>query len=1197
MLERSNGVSRKRFRSSVAVIAASNPSESQSPPSSPPPALEGRIALISLRRLQVLAALMSLLVVARAFGIAVPLLAFVLLSGWMVAAVLFRMVTRSHGTVELSGIHAICLCLDATFITVLLHFVGAGWWTGPALFGLVAVAAATSLPRRQAISVTLFASFAFLLLIVLHAPTAAGEYHLAPTPAFEGTYLVALVTAALCGGMLLVLVARQEALLYQVKRSEDRYRLVVETSSHIIVTVAPSGLITSVNAAALDESGYTREDLVSRSFADFVFVEDLPIAGAFVARAFRGEETRFALRFLRKSGAQRWLEGVVSPIRERDVVTGVLCICRDVTEERSATNRLRASDQRFRTIVDTAFEGIWTVDRHCRTDYVNRRLAEMLGYSAEEMLGREPGDFAVAEGERISWADRGRIGDGGVLELNLRRKDGASIWVIISTSPLRDASGGFEGALAMVTDISHQKHVEQDLRDASDHLAAIIETQYEIASADLDVSRVMELIVQRTQALTGAAGAAIELVETESALRGAVTELVYMAATGVAAPLLGLRRPLTGNLSGVCVRTGELVSCPDTETDLVVDRALARRTGVRAILAVPLLYERQVIGVLEQVSETPNFFSERDIDTLRLMAGVLAAALGHAREFAEKKKLIAARTDAMSALQASQERFRTAFECSAVGMTLTAANGQFMQVNRALSEMLGYTQEELATLHFQDITHPDDRAASAAAMSRLLGGAVPSFQMEKRYRRKDGTYIWVLLGVAVAHDVDGFPLHFVSQMVDITQRKRAEAERHELQLKLAQSSKMQAVGQLVSGVAHELNNPLAAILGFSEILLQDCKDPETRESLNIIFGQAQRSRAIVRDLLSFVRTRQGRQRAPTDMKEMLERVTLALAPAAQVAGVTLEAVICDPCATVTVDRAGLEQVVTNLVMNAMQAAGRGVIRIRAGVVGEHLEISVEDNGPGIPAEVAQHIFEPFFTTKPVGQGTGLGLSVSLGIVEQHGGTLRAENRPASEGGGARFVFALPLSPIESTGMETPPEGLPISPRRTPSAMAVIRDTRVAAPRPFERLPTPVAVSTRKPHVLVIDDETAIRNALRRFFERRGWVVEEASDGGKGLDALLARDPEYFDAMVCDLKMPGVSGMQVYSTLARERPSLLKRLIFATGDVASADAAAFLQETRCPVLEKPYELSLLAETVDRVRAAAEAAAAAGTRQTA
>jgi CheY-like chemotaxis protein len=320
------------------------------------------------------------------------------------------------------------------------------------------------------------------------------------------------------------------------------------------------------------------------------------------------------------------------------------------------------------------------------------------------------------------------------------------------------------------------------------------------------------------------------------------------------------------------------------------------------------------------------------------------------------------------------------------------------------------------------------------------------------------------------------------------------------------------------------------------------------------------------------------------MHEMLDRVTRALMPAAQAEGATIVADLSMPCPMLDVDRAGLEQVFTNLVMNAVQAAGAGVVRVTAQLVGDHVEIAVEDSGPGIAPEVFPRLFEPFFTTKPVGQGTGLGLPVSLGIVEQHGGTLRAENRPASEGGGARFVVSLPTTRTEHPAVERVlPDGVNLSPRRTPHAMAVIREARVAAARPFERHPTPVPNDAeRKPHILVIDDESAIRQALRRFFERRGWVVEEASDGGKGLERLLDRDDGWFDAMVCDLKMPGVSGMQVYATLASERPELLKRLIFATGDVASPDAAAFLQETRCPVLEKPYELSVLAATVERVR---------------
>ena len=1093
------------------------------------PVPDGPIAVVAKRRPQLLALLGAAMLVARAAGIALPLLAFGIVAAWLGAAMVIRTLAGRAGTIaRVARFETLWLCFDVTLLAVILHLTGASLGLSPALFDLVALATASLL--------------------------------------------------------LLVLLARQESLLQAVRRSEERYRLVVDSASHIIVTVAPTGEILTINDAALNESGYVNADLVGRSFADFVAVEDVPSAGAFVARAFRGDEVKFTLRFLRKHGEVRWLDGTLSPLRTGKDVTAVLCICRDITDERSATLRLRASDQRFRTMVDTAFEGIWTIDRQRRTDYVNRRLSQMLGYAPEEMLGRDVLDF-IPQWQGDSEAMDERVRKAGVYELNLPRKDGGHTWVMISASPLLDQNGAFEGALAMVSDITQQKRVEKELRDAGDHLGAIIETQYEIASADLDVSRIMELIVQRTQTLTRADGAAILLIDGGQ-------EMVYRAVSGVTEPLLAIRMPMAGSVSGECARTGEIVRCDDAETDALVNRTLARKTGVRSVLAVPLLYDRQVIGVLQQASRTANFFDERDVDTLRLMAGVLAAALGHAKEFEEKQCLISARTDALAELQASQERFRTAFECSAVGMTLTAADGRFTQANRALADMLGYTPEELTKISFQDITHPDDMEISIAAMGRLMRGEVRSFQIEKRYFHKSGALVWVLLGVSVAHDPDGFPVHFVSQMVDITQRKRAEAERQQLQVQLSQSSKMQALGQLVSGVAHELNNPLAAILGFSEILLQDCKDDETRESLSIIFGQAQRSRAIVRDLLSFVRHREGRVRAPTDMREMLDRVSRALVPAAVSTGATFDADLPGTYPTLDVDRSGLEQVFTNLVMNAIQAVGAGGhVRLSARTVRDRLEIAVEDSGPGIPADVLPHIFEPFFTTKPVGEGTGLGLSVSLGIVEQHGGTLRAENRSHAEGGGARFVVSLPLTIARSTPTDADgqPLGPRLSPRRTPLGIATVRESVkpvLVPPQPVPPQPVPAAANSGPmPHVLVIDDEAPIRNALRRFFERRGWHVDEAADGAHGLAALMRADNAAFDVMICDLKMPGISGMELYSTLSAMRPELLGRLIFATGDVASPDAAAFLQRTRCPVLEKPYELSLLAETVDRVRGSA------------
>jgi two-component system NtrC family sensor kinase len=214
-------------------------------------------------------------------------------------------------------------------------------------------------------------------------------------------------------------------------------------------------------------------------------------------------------------------------------------------------------------------------------------------------------------------------------------------------------------------------------------------------------------------------------------------------------------------------------------------------------------------------------------------------------------------------------------------------------------------------------------------------------------------------------------------------------------------------------------------------------------------------------------------------------------------------------------------------------------------------VAVEDQGPGIPPDVLPRIFEPFFTTKPVGVGTGLGLSVSLGIVERHGGTIRAENRAPSAGGGARVTLTLPLSDAAS------------------------------APDVAVEADAPLSLAVR-PRVLVVDDEPPIRRALGTFFGRRAWDVEEAEHGEAALERLLHRpEAPAVDLIISDLRMPGMSGVALHDRLAEARPELLDRLVISTGDVVSADAAAFVARTRCAVLEKPFELAALERMVRAV----------------
>lgn len=378
----------------------------------------------------------------------------------------------------------------------------------------------------------------------------------------------------------------------------------------------------------------------------------------------------------------------------------------------------------------------------------------------------------------------------------------------------------------------------------------------------------------------------------------------------------------------------------------------------------------------------------------------------------------------------------------------------------------------------------------------------------------------------------------------------AAAERDRLRSELARDEKLRAIGTLVSGVAHELNNPLTAVLGFADDL--DAEDRATRRAAaQVVREQAERCRAIVQSLSALAGQVAHRfERLP--IEEVVARVARGFAPQLAAAGLGL-AKTCEPgLPAVLGDAVGIEQILTNLISNAAHASPRGAtVHVTARCVGETVEIAVRDEGAGVPAEIAGRLFEPFFTTKARGQGTGLGLPLARAMARAHHGDLLCRER--SPGTGAEFVLRIPAD-------------------RTPSD-AALDDRTVGEPRKGLRL-------------LVVDDESLVRQVLVRNAQRRTWITETA-DSGEAAWALLSQGPIRYDAVVCDLIMPGLTGFQLYERLGRERPDLLPRFVFVTGDLASAEAAEFVRRCRCPVVGKPFDLDRLMRVVERVATSASA----------
>ncbi len=364
---------------------------------------------------------------------------------------------------------------------------------------------------------------------------------------------------------------------------------------------------------------------------------------------------------------------------------------------------------------------------------------------------------------------------------------------------------------------------------------------------------------------------------------------------------------------------------------------------------------------------------------------------------------------------------------------------------------------------------------------------------------------------------------------------------------LLQSEKVATMGSLLAGVAHELNNPLAVVTGHAQLLRGTVSDPVVVRRAEKIDDAARRCVRIVRNFLALAR-RRAPERAEVQLNDVVQEAVELLAYQLKTGNVEVSLSLGEDLPVLWADGHQLHQVLVNIVANAhhaMRHSGsprRLTITTSRDPVGQQIRLAVADTGPGIPAEIRAKIFEPFFTTKPPGEGTGLGLSLCRGIVEEHGGTIGVESEP---GRGTTFLIGLPVLP---------------------------RPTVVAAPDAAEA-PAPVGTKI----ILVVDDEPEIAAILVEALERDGYQTETAENGA---DALRRLERRGYDLVMSDTKMPVMDGMELYRKLERRFPALQRRIIFVTGDVLDAEKQRFLESTGVPVLTKPFDLSEVRRVVRR-----------------
>ena len=491
---------------------------------------------------------------------------------------------------------------------------------------------------------------------------------------------------------------------------------------------------------------------------------------------------------------------------------------------------------------------------------------------------------------------------------------------------------------------------------------------------------------------------------------------------------------------------------------------------------------------------------------------------------------------AQDTLARSEARYRHLVESASDAIVTLDANGRFTTVNHAAENISGYRREELVGQWFAPMLPDDDLPKALAHFQQALSGETGLF--ESQFYRKDGE----VRTISITYSTPQKDEEVLCLIRDVTDQKM-------LQEQLIQSEKMSAIGQLVSGVAHELNNPLAGISAFAQLLLAEKRfPPDQRTAAETIYSEARRASRIVQNLLTFARQHKA-EKVPTALNQVLDDTLELRGYELRVRGIDVRREYDESLPDTMADAHQLQQVFLNLITNSEQAMEQcdghhHRLTVRTRRTGDTMRIEVEDTGGGIPANLIERIFNPFFTTKPTGSGTGLGLSISLGIVREHEGRIWAENVPQ---GGARFVVELPV----------------IQPRASGEFQAVAQVH-------------PVGDSLR---VLVVDDEASVRVSLQRYLAGRGHDVETTASGEDALARLRATS---YDAVIVDMRMPDLSGEQLFERLRSNDPAHAERVIFTTGDLVNEQMRRFLDGSGRPCVPKPFEFASFDQALPAAR---------------
>jgi PAS domain S-box-containing protein len=993
---------------------------------------------------------------------------------------------------------------------------------------------------------------------------------------------------------------------------------VLDHSPSIIFTKDLAARYLFVNREFARVAGRERDRIIGRT-ADEVFGRK---TGECVARSDRrvlaeGRGIEVEDEF-EVGGERRVFHSSLFPLRAPDgSVCGVSGIMRDITERKRTEAALRDSEARYRDMFNATADALVLRDADFRIVDVNPAYLKMTGLPREQVIGRDSVlAFRAPPDVLASIKARHReVLDGKDVHTEVQRiaKGGAVVDLELRCIPLQYQ--GRPHVLYICRDISERKRAEAALRASEEQYRAIFN-----AAADGMVLRDADFrIVDVNPAFVAMSGYSREemlgrdrLITNPAESEAAIRALHQRALAGERVQLETESRPKGGaafdmELRGVPIhyrgsphvlyigrdisvrkRAEAALRASEEQYRSIFnayqDTMVLRDADFRAVdvnaawVAVTGFSREEAIGQDRVLGDDPPEFEQllrawhhkvlagetmvleterlrrngrreqRELRAVRVLHQGKPHVLYIGRDIGERRR-------AEQALRASEEQYRSIFNATTDALVLRDAQARVVDVNPAFLEMSGYTREQVVG-HDQWIFALPELTGRAQEMhGRVIAGE--SVHFEIKARRKDGTPMDVEMH-AVPIRYRGVP-HALGMARDITAKKRAEAERAQLEAQLRQAHKMEAIGHLTGGIAHDFNNILTGILGYARLAAERpaaTADAKLGRALEEVELACNRARDLIQQMLVFSRGRRGAARVVA--LAPLVRQSIRLLRSSLPSTLEIAAELSPDAPAALLDPVQADQVLMNLCINARDAMqGQGTVRIglspvtlldavctscRARVAGNFVQLAVADTGPGIAAEVIDRMFEPFFTTKELGQGTGMGLSIVHGIVHEYGGHIVVDSSPR----GAQFRLLFP-------------------------AVAALADSEEPAPR-RARLATP-RLSGR---VLLVDDEDVVASFMCERLQGWGLDVTALSSAAAARE-LFARAPQDYDMVVTDYAMPRMNGLELARALRAVRPAL--PLILYSG-YADNIPEAQLHIVGVELLHKPIDESALLAALRR-----------------